>query len=226
MCFLRLPDHEPMRYVAIAVRPIRDARRITAGVLSSLQTKAGTCVVCGLPFQYPYRGTNRTICSDKCRKDSARNYAHNHYQATIKDDPILYCVVCGKALPHHRTVVCSRRCKTRLNHQSFPSGSLNRRARQTLTMKYGDAWRDRYELIDAARVIARDGNVCQLCGKKTRIMASCQHDLYPSVDHIIPLACGGTHTYDNVQCAHRGCNSRKRDQRIGQLRLKQGLAAT
>jgi 5-methylcytosine-specific restriction endonuclease McrA len=27
--------------------------------------------------------------------------------------------------------------------------------------------------------------------------------------YIVPLSKGGTHTYDNVQCAHFGCNSRK-----------------
>jgi 5-methylcytosine-specific restriction endonuclease McrA len=33
----------------------------------------------------------------------------------------------------------------------------------------------------------------------------------PTVDHIIPLAKGGTHTWDNVQLAHWSCNSDKRD---------------
>ena len=33
----------------------------------------------------------------------------------------------------------------------------------------------------------------------------------PTVDHIIALKNGGTHTWDNVQCAHAICNSNKRD---------------
>ena len=33
----------------------------------------------------------------------------------------------------------------------------------------------------------------------------------PTVDHIIPLAKGGTHTWDNVQLAHWSCNGEKRD---------------
>lgn len=32
---------------------------------------------------------------------------------------------------------------------------------------------------------------------------------YPSIDHIYPLSKGGTHTWDNIQLAHRSCNSRK-----------------
>ena len=46
---------------------------------------------------------------------------------------------------------------------------------------------------------------------------------YPSVDHMIPIAKGGTHTWDNVQLAHRYCNSIKSDKFIendkGQLRF-------
>ena len=34
---------------------------------------------------------------------------------------------------------------------------------------------------------------------------------YPTLDHIIPLAKGGTHTWNNVQCACAMCNSEKRD---------------
>ena len=32
---------------------------------------------------------------------------------------------------------------------------------------------------------------------------------YPTVDHIIPLDKGGTDTFDNVQLAHKRCNSKK-----------------
>lgn len=34
-------------------------------------------------------------------------------------------------------------------------------------------------------------------------------DNYPSIDHIIPLSKGGSHTWANVQLAHRICNSHK-----------------
>ena len=33
----------------------------------------------------------------------------------------------------------------------------------------------------------------------------------PELDHIIPLSAGGSHTYDNVACAHRSCNLDKGD---------------
>lgn len=34
---------------------------------------------------------------------------------------------------------------------------------------------------------------------------------YPSIDHIIPVSHGGTHTWDNVELAHRYCNGVKSD---------------
>jgi 5-methylcytosine-specific restriction endonuclease McrA len=33
----------------------------------------------------------------------------------------------------------------------------------------------------------------------------------PSLDHITPLAAGGPHVYENVQCAHLQCNPIKND---------------
>jgi 5-methylcytosine-specific restriction endonuclease McrA len=36
--------------------------------------------------------------------------------------------------------------------------------------------------------------------------------LSPSLDHVVPLARGGEHTYGNVRTACLGCNVRKRDQ--------------
>ena len=37
----------------------------------------------------------------------------------------------------------------------------------------------------------------------------CIGRLYPTVDHIVPLKHGGTDTLDNVQLAHKHCNSKK-----------------
>jgi 5-methylcytosine-specific restriction endonuclease McrA len=51
-------------------------------------------------------------------------------------------------------------------------------------------------------VFERDGWVCGICGD----------DVEPddaSLDHIVSMSNGGSHTYDNVQCAHTACNVRK-----------------
>ena len=53
-------------------------------------------------------------------------------------------------------------------------------------------------------VFARDGYRCMEC-----LLAP--PDVALELDHIIPLAAGGSHTYDNVACAHRACNLEKGD---------------
>lgn len=42
------------------------------------------------------------------------------------------------------------------------------------------------------------------------------------VDHVIPLAKGGTDTIDNVKAAHRSCNSKKRARLIAPIVRRSG----
>lgn len=56
-----------------------------------------------------------------------------------------------------------------------------------------------YEKIDSEAVYKRDGGICGICGKFVQKKEF-------SIDHIIPISKGGSHTYDNVQTAHLNCN--------------------
>lgn len=88
--------------------------------------------------------------------------------------------------------------------------------------------RDRYKgitidkNITLRRLAQRDRNQCQICGlfvdwndyvksDKTVICG----DMYPSIDHITPISLGGLHSWNNVQLAHRCCNTRKSNKYIG-----------
>ena len=72
--------------------------------------------------------------------------------------------------------------------------------------------------ITLTRLIERDRHICQICGREVdetdyvyvndTFIAG---NNYPSIDHIIPLSKGGVHQWDNVQLAHRICNSIKCD---------------
>lgn len=51
-------------------------------------------------------------------------------------------------------------------------------------------------------VARRDGWCCGICGGKVTRQTW-------SLDHVVPLSKGGSHTYGNVVLAHRSCNSKR-----------------
>lgn len=67
------------------------------------------------------------------------------------------------------------------------------------------------EGITKAKLLKRDGPFCALCFLPLQTDGDPKSDLYWSIDHIVPMHKGGGHTWDNVQLAHRLCNSNKRD---------------
>lgn len=56
---------------------------------------------------------------------------------------------------------------------------------------------------------------CAYCGKKTRTTGDIKHPDHLTMDHIIPLSKGGTHTRDNVTIACEECNQRKGNDQDG-----------
>lgn len=65
------------------------------------------------------------------------------------------------------------------------------------------------EKINRLEVYERDQWVCQLCGEDVNKELRFPMVWAATLDHIIPLCLGGTHTYDNVQLAHAYCNYAK-----------------
>lgn len=67
--------------------------------------------------------------------------------------------------------------------------------------------------ITLRKAVSRFGLTCALCGTlcdwNDRSWSKYCGALYPSIDHIIPMAKGGGHTWNNVQIAHILCNSKK-----------------
>lgn len=63
--------------------------------------------------------------------------------------------------------------------------------------------------IGLRTVFRRDKGICQLCGKPVSPNTHWPNRMCASLDHIIPLALGGTHEPKNVQLAHHACNSAK-----------------
>ncbi len=64
-----------------------------------------------------------------------------------------------------------------------------------------DRYRRRLRAMNAA---------CHICGRQVDYSLPHTDDMSFQADHIIPLAKGGTDTWDNIAAAHRLCNSKKR----------------
>lgn len=56
------------------------------------------------------------------------------------------------------------------------------------------------------KIIAKDEPPCGICGQPIEYNAPHLDPGEFTVDHIVPIAQGGTDTLDNKQAAHRRCN--------------------
>lgn len=149
-------------------------------------------------FEYKRSGQIRTAA--ELTHHSQGTVSKVVHEASILDAERT-CRFCGKKFkPRQQSQIwCSRSCRNSGN-----PGDDKKRCR-----RYG-VYFDPNVKRDA--VLKRDNYICQICGIKCdpndRGWGS-YGATYPTLDHIIPLANGGTHTWDNVQCACGLCNSRK-----------------
>lgn len=67
------------------------------------------------------------------------------------------------------------------------------------------------EPISRSVIIERDARTCYLCGKNDL------EDANIAIDHVVPLARGGSHTYENQRVTCRSCNSHKSDRLLSEL---------
>lgn len=119
------------------------------------------------------------------------------------------CIKCGARIPYARKVCDDCNRETRRGYDK--AHEIRRRQRKEI-----NGFVDRS--ITLKRLSRRDGCICYLCGEPVdwddyRIDKGQKlcGNAYPSIDHVVPLAHGGTHTWDNVKLAHRICNSLKSD---------------
>src|SRR5665648_7593 len=109
------------------------------------------------------------------------------------------------------TMFCSDKCK-----RKYRTRSKEVRRRPKLKSNGRIQWD-----ISLDKLIERDMNVCYLCGGKCDDKDYRMVDgkfivgkNYPSIDHVLAVNKGGTHTWNNVKLAHCYCNTIKRDRDI------------
>lgn len=110
-----------------------------------------------------------------------------------------YCVACGEAWVDYQARQPSGYCN-RCQDRRWAADSRHKRRAWKAAAKV-------VEVVSPEIVFKRDGYRCQLCGRKTR--GQTPNPRAPTIDHIVPLAHGGDHSYLNTQCACFACNTRK-----------------
>lgn len=108
-------------------------------------------------------------------------------------------------------VFCSEDCRSSYEHYLSKLAAKRRHGKITAL--------DRLDSdITLPKLYKRDKGICKICGglcewgDKTIVNDTIVVGYtYPSIDHIVPISKGGTHTWDNVQLAHKYCNTIKSD---------------
>ena len=98
----------------------------------------------------------------------------------------------------HRT--CSAECQAANQSDNVRAGKHRRRAVKMRAF---------VQNVHRKSVFERDGYRCHLCRRKADPTKRAPHPKAPTIDHVIPLAEGGTHEPLNCRTACFMCNSRK-----------------
>lgn len=171
------------------------------------------CAICGKSFETS-QSAQKTCLSEEC-KTKYRKMAHKirNERAKEKKPPrlIVYeireCKECGELFSvdsRMNNVYCSKDCRRKAE---------NRRADTRIPKA------QRVDNISLKRLYKRDSGICYICGGKCDWNSQAiskngnpyPGDLYPVIEHVIPISKGGLDAWDNVRLAHWKCNLEKLD---------------
>lgn len=166
------------------------------------------CGFCGTSFgKLECRIKSVNYCSKKCtqlarRREDAKWKNKEHIAAYMSQYSKVYV-----ARNQERVKAQRERYK-----QSGMRKIVQRRYREKNSAKIQALYRRRYHAkitgnLTTAQwksVLEQHGHKCAACNKQVKL----------TIDHIVPLSCGGSHTLSNVQPLCKSCNSRKNTKTI------------
>lgn len=148
----------------------------------------------------------------------------SYYQLSIKEkyDVVRVCEVCGNEYTIRDRMTkeklkygadsgcCSSACAKKRARKAQKIRERGYRNHKGRARKYGCAFDSSVTL---KALVKRNGLRCAICGEmcdpNDHTWTSYSGPKHPTIDHIIPMARGGGHVWDNVQVAHAICNSTK-----------------
>jgi hypothetical protein len=178
---------------------------------------ASECRQCGVPIAWPLR----SFCSAEC------GAAHRRRS-------VISCKGCGAGIhdPHGSQSYCSVQCRRRSYRRLKPAVANGPRRPRPWTEKRKASSQRRRALIHTTavetilprEVFERDGWACGICGGPVDAGLLYPDPMSASLDHVVPLIRGGTHTHDNLACAHLRCNLQKGERLLAELEVARALA--
>lgn len=181
------------------------------------------CLACGTRFRTRH---GSRYCSRECgRWSRALRYCNVPAEHPGRSTRIPFCRLLRQARKPRFAGARCRECGTTFImdrkrchslHYAFCAVRCQRRYHKALRSYRQRADLTSSEHVGRLTIYERDHWRCGLCGHKARRDVSWNHPLAPTLDHIIPLARGGTHESRNVHCAHRQCNAAKSDRGGGE----------
>lgn len=159
----------------------------------------------------------RVYVAKIARLEMCKPCALKHYRKNDKrrlGERQTECVVCQASITYKGGTpwYCSDTCRRSTTHWKEQRRDAKRRRRALKRAAQVDHYTDR-------EIFERDRWTCRLCLKRVYPDARVPHPKAPTIDHVIPLACGGDDTRANVQCACFECNTRKGTRGSQQLAL-------
>ncbi len=153
------------------------------------------CANCGVRFTASRRDS--IVCSKACR---------SLHQYEPRKKVTRACLGCGSTITGTAAKLKCRSCCLKDSRTSYRARHGRVKNHRDRAKRFGVA----YEPINPIAVFDRDGWRCQVCGIRTPKRLRGSFDAAaPELDHRIPMSKGGSHTWDNVQCCCRSCNSMK-----------------
>lgn len=206
-CRLVVRGPQPLRRPGTK-RPPRDYVCSSCGARGTVQGRGATpryCDACSTVRRT--RRADREATVRSCERCGADTKNRRFCSARCRQRPEATCLLCGIVLtaPRRRRY-CTPECAHAAKSRTARDHDHRRRA-----LKRGAT----AEAVDRRAVFERDGWRCGICGESIDSTLRYPDPASASVDHVLPLAAGGSHTYANVQAAHLSCNSAKRDGRGG-----------
>lgn len=138
-------------------------------------------------------------------------------RSNVKVPAVKQCATCdafichvgkGSALKKYCSTCAHKKIleRARTYRESYPENCAQARFRRRTRMK-----NVRYEVVTEADVVRSHGADCHICERSIDFSLVWPHPQSKSMDHVIPIAKGGTHVLANVKLAHLTCNQRKSD---------------